>query len=206
VFDIPDGSNGVAVPEAFVFGPGPYVWFTDNNNDRIGRLDPSTRQFTFYNTPSAGGGVLGLVRGRDGALYFSERNVDKIGRLAPDGSFREWSLGADSFPNRMTVGPDGNIWFTELDSGKLGRIDASGTLTEFAIDGGPVGITTGADGRLYVGLWLSQQVARVDTSGHVTATWSVPGALIVTSSRDGIWAADPFADTVASVRVLCSNG
>ena len=93
--------------------------------------------------------------------------------------FHEWSLDEGSFPNRIAVGPDGNVWFTELFGNKLGRIDSSGTLTEFPIDGGPVGITTGPDGQLYVALWLSSQVARVDTSGEVTAIWSVPGALQV---------------------------
>jgi streptogramin lyase len=204
-YQVPDGVNGTSVPHGFVLGPGQYVWFTDFGNGRIGRLNLATAKFTFYDTPTADSGTLGLVRGTDGALYFTERNVDQVGSLAPDGTFREWSLDPGSFPNRIVVGPDGNIWFTELFGGKLGRIDSSGTLTEYPIDGGPVGITTGPDGQLYVALWTAAEVARVDTSGTVTATWSVPGALQVGSSRNAVWATDPFADSVAQVRVLCGT-
>ena len=204
-YQVPDGVNGTSVPHGFVLGPGPYVWFSDFDNGRIGRLDLTTSNFAFYDTPTPDSGALGLVRGPDGALYFTERNVDKVGRLAPNGMFHEWSLDEGSFPNRIAVGPDGNVWFTELFGNKLGRIDSSGTLTEFPIDGGPVGITTGPDGQLYVALWLSSQVARVDTSGEVTAIWSVPGALQVGTSRDSVWATDPYADTVTRVRVLCGS-
>ena len=52
-----------------------------------------------------------------------------------------------------------------------------GTLTEYPIDGGPVGITVGNDHQIYVDLDLAKQVARVNLHGVVTATWDLPGAV-----------------------------
>jgi virginiamycin B lyase len=158
---------------------------------------------TFYPVPS--GGPLGLTRGTDGALYFTERPFDKIGRLAADGTFREWSLAPGAFPNSIMLGPDGAIWFTELVAGQIGRIAADGTLTETPIAGGPVGLTVGPDGNMYVALWLSKQLGRLDLNGQLTRTWSVPGSLLVGSSRGELWLTDPFRNAVASVHVNCGT-
>jgi streptogramin lyase len=201
-FQIPAGTAGAAVPQGIVLGPGPFVWFTDQVNDRIGRLDVRTGGMSFTTTPNPGGTPLGLTRGEDGALWFTERSADVVGRLAPNGTFTQWQLAADSFPNRIVDGPDGAIWFTELHGGKLGRI-AHGSLTEFPVSGGPVGITVGPDHRLYVAMWSASQVAQVSTDGVVTKTWSVPGALQVAVGRHSIWATDPFANAVSETRLDC---
>ena len=116
-FQIPAGTAGAAVPQGIVLGPGPYVWFTDQVNDRIGRLDVRTGSMSFTTTPNPGGTPLGLTRGEDGALWFTERSAAVVGRLAPDGTFTQWQLAAGSFPNRIVSGPDGAIWFTELQGG-----------------------------------------------------------------------------------------
>jgi virginiamycin B lyase len=58
-----------------------------------------------------------------------------------DGTFTEYPLTPGSFPNRIVVGPDGALWFTELNTDKIGRITTRGTLSEYPINGGPVGIT-----------------------------------------------------------------
>ena len=198
-YQIADGANGTAVPQAIVLGPGPHVWFTDQDNDRIGDLDTATGAITFHAVPS--GDPLGLVRGADGGRYFTERGYDKAGRLAPDGTFTEWDLQPEAFPNRLILGADGAIWFTELRAGRIGHIAPDGALSETPIDGGPVGITAGPDGHLYVALWVSRQLGRLDLSGHLTGTWRVPGALQVASSRGELWLTDPYETSVASVHV-----
>jgi virginiamycin B lyase len=202
-YQIPDGVNGAAVPQAIVLGPGPHGWFTDEGNDRIGEVDTGTGAMTFFPVPS--GDPLGMARGADGALYFTERDYDKVGRLAPDGTFTEWSLLPGAFPNRIVRGADGAIWITELRTGQIGRIASDGTLTETPIAGGPVGITVGPGGKLYVALWNSRQLGRLDGSGRLTRTWAVPGALQVAGSRGDLWLTDPFAPSVASVHPTCGR-
>ena len=119
------------------------------------------------------------------------------------GTFHEWALAPDSFPNRIVTGPDRAIWFTELKAGLIGRITTRGALTETPVVGGPVGITVGPDHHVYAAMWNAHQLARLDSRGHVTTTWTVPGALIVASSRGALWLTDPFAKTVARVRIDC---
>jgi virginiamycin B lyase len=189
---------------SIVLGPGSDVWFTDPANDRIGVLNSATGNVTEWATPTAGGWPLGLTRGPDGLLYFTERSAAKIARWNADGSFTEWDLAPDAFPNRIVVGPDHALWFTELLSGMIGRLDTAGNLTETPIDGGPVGITTGPDGQLYVALFFDGAVARLDGTGAVTERWALPhGALIVGASRDSVWATNGFDDSVARLRTSC---
>ena len=59
-----------------------------------------------------------------------------------------------------------------------------GTLTEYPIDGGPVGITVGDDGQLYVDLDLSKQVARMNLHGVVTGDLGPSGRGRATPGRD----------------------
>lgn len=202
-FQIPDGADGPAVPQAIVLGPGPQVWFTDQANGRIGDFNRHTRAFTMFAVPH--GDPLGLVRGADGSLYFTERDFDMVGRMTPGGRFREWQLLSGAFPNRLVLGPDGAVWFTELNSGQIGRVLPDGTLIQTPIAGGPVGITVGPDQHVYAALWNSRQLARLNGSGHIQRTWQVPGALQVSSSDGKLWLTDPFRISVASVRVDCGS-
>ena len=63
----------------------------------------------------------------------------------------------------------------------------NGTLTEYPIDGGPVGITVGRDHQLYVDLDFAKQVARVNLHGAVTGTWDLPGRGRAAPDRDRPW-------------------
>ena len=125
--------------------------------------------------------------------------------MTANGTFREWSLDEGAFPNRIVAGPDGAIWFTELRGGKIGRISMAGDLTEYPIDGGPVGITVGHDGQLYVALDFARQVARVNLHGAVTGTWDLPGALAPLQIAAGrgldLWVTDNTADMVFRLAV-----
>ncbi len=126
--------------------------------------------------------------------------------MTPDGTFREWSLTPGSFPNRIVAAPDGAVWFTELFGGKLGRLSMNGTLTEYPIDGGPVGITVGRDRQLYVDLDFAKQVARVNLHGVVTGAWDLPGAvaplLIATGRGHDLWVTDTSANAVFRLSVV----
>jgi virginiamycin B lyase len=205
-YEIPHPAGAIAVPQGIAVGPGPNVWFTDFTGGTIDRLDVRTGTIDVHPVPTPASGPLGLVRGPDGALWFTERTAAKVGRMAPDGTFAEWALAPGAFPNRITVGPDGAIWFTELNAGKLGRIDRTGQLTEYPVDGGPVGISTGPGHALFVTLFTDKALVRVDTTGQVTGRWLLPGAagpVQTTTIGGAIWVADPTSDTVYKIRPHC---
>lgn len=200
--DAPDGSSAGPNGQVIVNG---IVWFTDPPTDRIGRLDPTTGQFTMYAVPTPDSWPLGIAAGPDGALWFTERSADRVARMTTEGAFTEWNLQARAFPNRIVVGPDNALWFTELRTGQIGRITTAGGLTEVPIDGGPVGITLGPDGGLYVALWNSQQLGRLDQSGHLTQTWDAPGALQVAPSHGDLWLTDSLRNKVVSIHTTCGS-
>jgi virginiamycin B lyase len=206
-FQIPDGAAGAAVPQSIVFGAASQVYFTDQSNNRIGRLDASTGEFSFWDVPTPDSQPVGMTRGPEGDLYFSERGVDKVGRLDPaTGLFTEWMLTAGAFPNRFAVTPDGNVWFTELRTDQLGYIDQTGHLHELATTGGPVGLTY-YGGFLYAADFLSNELSQIDLSGAVTRTWTLPhgrGVLQLAASGGDIWVTDGFGHLVYDVDIACS--
>jgi virginiamycin B lyase len=183
---VPAGANGAAVPQGIVVHPGRDVWFTDQQNNRIGELSLTTHQFQFFQVPSEF--PLGLVEGHDHDLYFTERSVDKVARLDPrTGLFTEWQLPAGAFPNRLAVTPDGSVWFTALFGGFLGRIH-NGLLSMYPIDGGPVGLTYHG-GRLWAALATSGGLAEVSLHGAVLRTWTIVAdePLQVAASHGKLW-------------------
>ena len=200
-YAIPAGADDVALPQSLVLGPTD-VYFTDQNNDRIGRLDKATQQFTFWSVPTADSTPLGMVRADDGDLYFTERTVDKIGRLDPaTGLFTEWSLDAGAFPNRLAVTPDGSVWFTELRTSEVARIDPTGHLHQYPVVGGPVGLVYNR-GHLYAAMNTSGQLAEINLQGRVVRTWTLPGAvgvLQVAAGNGEVWVTDGAADHVYRV-------
>lgn len=201
-YQLPSGTDGTAIPQGLVVGPGPYLWTTDFLNGRIDRVDTATAAVRSYPIPTTESGPVGLVRGPDGALWFLERTTAKLGRLSPGGVFKEWTLPDGAFPNRIIVGPDHRLWFTELGTNQLGRVGSDGRIQQSALPGGAVGITSTTDGSVYVALYTAGRLARLDASGHVVSTWPLPGAvgaLQVAASRGRIWVTDPFGDLVFSV-------
>ncbi len=151
-FDLPAGTG----PLALVVDEVGHVWFTSNDHNLIGRLDPITREVATYPVPTPGSDPEGIVVGPDGAIWFTEQVGNKVGRLDPStGHVTEVDVPTvDSRPLGVIVGPDGAIWFTEAAAGKLGRIDPSNmALTEMPL--GPAGttaerLTIGPDGAIWV--------------------------------------------------------
>ena len=83
----------------------------------------------------------------------------------------------------------------------------NGTLTEYPIDGGPVGITVGRDGQLYVDLDFGKQVAprQPARDGH-RRPGTFPGAVaplqIATGRGHDLWVTDNSANAVFRLSVV----
>lgn len=55
------------------------VWYTDQANSRIGRLDPETGRFEDWPTPSAGAGPHGITVAPDGDVWYTGNANRTIG-------------------------------------------------------------------------------------------------------------------------------
>jgi len=137
-------------PEDIVTGPDGDLWFTQQETNEIGRLNPRTGAITEYPVPAANAGVnsgpFGITVGPDGNLWFTEIASNQIGRINPwtgtvtkfsaglsPGSKCQSSISAGPAPFGITAGHDGNLWFTEFCGDRIGRINPwTGTITEFS--------------------------------------------------------------------------
>ena len=150
-----DPAGNVDRPTGITVGPDGSLWFTNADNDRIGRITTSGTITTFTDP---GGNVdrpNGITVGPDGNLWFTNIGSDRIGRITPSGSIFTFvdETGELDEPHDITTGPDGNLWFTGLESDSLGRITPTGAMTIFDQPGNGVSspdeIVTGPDGDLW---------------------------------------------------------
>src|SRR5581483_3574790 len=75
------------------------VWYTDQANSYIGRLDPETGKVSDYPTPTAASGPHGIVVAPDGGVWYTANFAGRLGRLDPaTGAIREYPLPAASPP------------------------------------------------------------------------------------------------------------
>src|SRR5256885_730584 len=125
-----------AFPHDPAVGADGIVWYTDQVNSYIGRLDPATGKVTDYPTPTPLSGPHGIVVAPDGGVWYTGNfsgpppqgahtgaiggpPAQAHGRWArhapPPGQGRDFASpgGAGSQPYGIAVGTDGRIWYDE---------------------------------------------------------------------------------------------
>ncbi len=198
-------------PEDIVTGPDGNLWFTQQETDEIGRINPRTGAITEYLVPTANAGPFGITVGPDGNLWFTELAANRIGRINPwTGTITEFyagispggkcqpSISTGAGPFGITAGPDGNLWFTEFCGDRIGRITRTGTITEFStglspgvscrpgIAPGtfPAWITAGPDRNLWFTEFCENKIGRINPKTGTITEFST--GLSADSGPDGI--------------------
>jgi virginiamycin B lyase len=154
------------LPDYITPGPDGALWFNVERS-KIGRIT-TAGALSFFTTPAASGGPLGIISGLDGALWFTGIGVGAINRITTAGVVTQFpEPNANGNPNQITVGRDGALWVT-LEYG-IARITTAGIVSEFAAPQGELqGITCGPDGALWYTEWSANNVTRISTSGVFT--------------------------------------
>jgi streptogramin lyase len=103
---LPPGPPGTSNsgPQSITVGPDGNLWFTETNNDKIGKINPTTGAITEYAVPT-GSYPFAIVAGLDGNLWFTELHRDNIGRITPSGLVAEFAIDPGSLALGITVGP-----------------------------------------------------------------------------------------------------
>ena len=113
-FDAPvSGALGI------VLGPDRAHWFTNGDNNSIGRIT-TTGKISSYRAASISN-PGGIVLGPDGALWFTNNGNDTIGRITTGGRTSTYRDATISNPWGIVVGPDGALWFTNNGNDSIGR-------------------------------------------------------------------------------------
>lgn len=92
---------------------GQYIWFTERQGNKIGRLHPGSGAITEYPIPTANSEPMGILVTSSGTVWFAERAGNKIGRLDPgSGAFTEYLYPMPNAQPEDIAGRDNNLWFT----------------------------------------------------------------------------------------------
>jgi len=169
--DGPGTSVELNQPKALFMGASDTLYFDDQDNNRVRRLDPSG-----VVTTVAGDGVAGY--GGDGGPATSAHLQQ---------------------PKGVWVGGDGSVYIADFDNQRVRRVDPNGIITTVAGTGaagfngdgiaataaelwGPRAVAVDGNGNLYIGEELNQRVRRVAPNGIIT---TVVGTGVAGSGGDG---------------------
>lgn len=188
-FPVPSlGTDGYIL--GMTAGPDGNVWFTELNQNKIGKVTQAG-VVTEYALPNSGTRPVGIAAGPDGNLWYVYENASKIGRISPDGVITEFPKSGSPQGARIAAGPDGNMWFTTI--GAVGRITTQGVVTLFPLEADTVGsnyITGGLDGNVWFttsGTGSPAAVRRITPSGTIT-TYPAVSPRSITRGPDGnLW-------------------
>src|ERR1700680_4336196 len=98
----------ISGPQGITAGSDGAVWFTNQNNNSIGRIT-TAGTVTNY-TASTISSPADITAGPDGALWFTNYD-NSIGRITTAGTVTNYTGIGISDPVGITAGPDGAVWF-----------------------------------------------------------------------------------------------
>lgn len=191
-------------PYALAVAANGAVWFSEYQNNVIGRLDPDGK-VRFFKLDTNGFPVR-LAVDRTGSLWFTDAAANRIGRLSPDGRVHYFPVPTDhAGPAGITLGPDGNIWFTEHAAGKIARMTPKGSFIEYSLPngGGPAEIISGPDNSLWFVEDAASRIGEITLYGKIQefplpTPDSHPGAIAVTP-QGKVWVTELATGRVAMI-------
>jgi len=130
-------SSSIAAPFDITTGPDGALWFTNGDNDSIGRIT-TAGMITNFTDPSVAR-PDGIAAGPDGALWFTNAGNNSIGRITTAGVITHFADPTIKAPFDIVAGSDGALWFTNYDNNTIGRITTAGAITNFTSAGAPTG-------------------------------------------------------------------
>jgi virginiamycin B lyase len=167
-----------AFPHDPAVGADGMVWYTDQTNSYIGRLDPNTGQIVDWPTPTPGSGPHGITIGPDGYVWYTGQDTGRIGRVDPaTGAIREFVMPANANRPHTPIWHRGAVWGTAQTNSTYYRLDpVTGNVQVWSAPAGsrPYGIDAAPDGSLWIALFGTNRLARVDTATGASTLFTLP--------------------------------
>ena len=175
-YDVPTINSRPHDPAA---APDGALWFTGQQANIIGRLDPKAGTIREYRLKTPDSGPHGLVADNEGNIWFTANYKGYIGRLNPaTGEVVEYKIPdpAARDPHSLVFDKKGILWFTCQSSNFVGRLDpktGAVKLTSSPTRGSlPYGIVVTAKGIPFYCEFGSNELASID-----------PDTMIITEHR-----------------------
>ena len=180
------------------------LWFTQENDNQVGVLSPTTDISTEFVPPSDYADPLGIALAKDNNIWFTETGyydyeeyADAIGVIKPsnDQIAQYPTTTSYSEPSGIVSDPgDGNLWFTEEAADQIGRINpTTKALAEYPVptkNADPTAITVDSSGNVW---FTESDAARIGelspNDPDVINEYGVPGTPegIVAGPDGNIW-------------------
>src|SRR6267378_6600071 len=142
-----------AHPHDPAVGPDGALWFTEQLQNKLGRVDPKTGIFKEYALKIEDSGPHGLVADSNGNIWFTGNGKGYIGKLDPrSGSVTEYMMpdAEAEDPHTAVFDSHGILWFTVQVGNMVGRLDPhTGKVDLKAVQGQralPYGIAVNSKG------------------------------------------------------------
>ena len=190
-------------PTAIVAGPDGALWFSEEDNNMIGRITTAGQLTEF---PAPGNPSANIAAGADGALWFTERDAGRIGRITTAGHVTDFPIpnSGAGFPLALAAGPDGALWFVDQETGPsyIGRITTAGDVKPFPVRPASAlgSIAAGPDGAV----WFTNAGPAFTLGGETLGRITSAGVLTSIPAPEGV--ADSGGGLVTGPGALLSFG
>lgn len=177
------------------------LWFTEQMQNKIGRVDPSTGTFQEFPLKVENSGPHGLVADRDGNIWFTGNFAHYIGKLDPKtGAVTEYQM-----PDRKAEDPhtavfdaEGILWFTVQAGNFVGRLDPKSGKVELrkvpTSNAHPYGIQINSHGVPFFCEFFTNKLASIDPRTMAIREYALPEGVrprrIAIDSADRIYYTD----------------
>lgn len=158
-------------PHDPAIAPDGALWYTGQQANKLGRLDPKTGSFKEYPLTTPDSGPHGLVADIAGDIWFTANYKGYIGKLDPTtGRVTEFPMPDKraTDPHSLVFNREGMIFFTTEESGFVGRLDpATGKISLKKVptpNANPYGIIVGPDGDIYFCEFGTNTIGKVNPS------------------------------------------
>jgi virginiamycin B lyase len=179
-------------PHTLIFDRDGILWFTVQQANMVGRLDPATGDIQLVTSPTPKSRPYGMALNSKSVVFFVDFGTNKVASIdAKTMQITEYPLpDAGAWPRRIAISPDDMIWYTDFARGFLGRLDATtAKVTEWPSPSGPksepygIVFTKGA-------LWYNESgakpntIVRFDPLTEKFQSWIIPGGGDIVRNMD----------------------
>jgi virginiamycin B lyase len=161
--------------------PDGALWYTGQNANTLGRLDPATGRFQEYPLPTPDSGPHGLVADRNGDIWYTGNRAGLVGRLDPrTGRVTEYRMPSPAARDPHTPVFDGRgvLWFTFERANMVGRLDpGTGKIDLREVptrDAEPYGIAVNGKGVPFFCEFGTNKLASIDPATLRVAEYALP--------------------------------
>ncbi len=146
--------------------PDGAVWYTDQPNGCLGRLDPRTGELRVFAPKTRGANLHGLAVDSVGTVWYATGNAARLARLNPaTGVHDDFALPTEVRDVHTVLVHAGRVWFTSPGSNLFGSLDVTTGVANTLPGSRPYGLAAAPDGAIWVALSGTDSVAQVSADG-----------------------------------------